>query len=165
MHTNYLIDSSLSKWVTSKQRLIPIMAWCCSGKTNGELVGNIVKSKIMKFPEAKVARIANAMQAIDRAHYVPDKSAAYDDRPQLHLRSIGHGATISAPHMHAYAVEYLLPFLHPGAKILDIGSGSGKLCAVLHHLVSPAVDAAESPGGPGKIIGIEHVTELVDWSL
>ncbi|KAJ7290938.1 protein-L-isoaspartate O-methyltransferase [Mycena rebaudengoi] len=131
------------------------MAWRCSGKTNRELVENMVKSKIMKSPEAQ------AMQAVDRAHYVLDKSAAYDDRPQ----SVGHGATRSAPHMHAYAVEYLLPFLHPGAKVLDIGSESGYLCAVLHHLVSPAADTAESSGGLGKVIGIEHVTELVDWSL
>ncbi|KAJ7291010.1 protein-L-isoaspartate O-methyltransferase [Mycena rebaudengoi] len=101
------------------------------------------------------------MQAVDRAHYVPDKSAAYDDRPQ----STGHGTTMSAPHMHSYAVEYLLPFLHPDAKVPDTGSGSAYLCAVLHYLVSPAADAAKSPGGPGKIIGIEHVTELVDWSL
>ncbi|KAJ7242118.1 protein-L-isoaspartate O-methyltransferase [Mycena rebaudengoi] len=138
------------------------MAWRCSGKTNRELVKNIVKSKIMKSPEAQVA-----MKAVDRAHYVPDKA------PHVKIglsfltatRSIGHGATISAPHMHVYAVEYLLPFLHPGSKVLDIGRGSGYLCAVLHHLVSPAADAAESWSGPGKVIGIEHVTELVDWSL
>ncbi|KAJ7290943.1 protein-L-isoaspartate O-methyltransferase [Mycena rebaudengoi] len=110
------------------------MAWRCAAlrrQINRELVENIVKSKIMKSPEAQVARIAHAMQAVDRAHYVPEKSAAYDDRPQ----SIDHGATISVPHMHAYAVEYLLPFLHPGTKVLDIGSGSGFLCAVLYHFV------------------------------
>ncbi|KAJ7290994.1 Pcmt1-prov protein [Mycena rebaudengoi] len=137
------------------------MAWRCSGKTNRGLVENIVKSKIMKSPEAQVARIAQHMQAVDRAHYVPDKSAEYDDRPQLRLPA-SHG---EANKFLPQPVEYLLPFLHPGVKVLDIGSGSGYLCAVLHHLVSPAADAAESPGGPGKVIGIEHVTELVDWSL
>ncbi|KAJ7879843.1 protein-L-isoaspartate O-methyltransferase [Mycena leptocephala] len=74
------------------------------------------------------------MESVDRAHFVTDtgKSAAYTDSPQ----AIGHGATISAPHMHAYAIDHLLPFLRPGAKVLDIGSGSGYLCAVLHRLVS-----------------------------
>jgi protein-L-isoaspartate(D-aspartate) O-methyltransferase len=68
--------------------------------------------------------------------------------------------------MHAYAIDHLLPFLRPGAKVLDIGSGSGYLCAVLHHLVtSYAEDQPEKVAIPGKVIGIEHIPELVDWSL
>ncbi|KAK7034557.1 hypothetical protein VNI00_012404 [Paramarasmius palmivorus] len=55
---------------------------------------------------------------------------------------------------HAYAAEHLLPYLKPGANVLDIGSGSGYLVAVLHHLVDG-----------GKVVGIEHVEELVDWSI
>lgn len=61
---------------------------------------------------------------------------------------------------HAHALEHLLPFLHPGATVLDVGSGSGYLCAVLHHLVSPS-----QPGAPqGKVVGIDHIPELVEWS-
>jgi hypothetical protein len=45
----------------------------------------------------------------------------YEDAPQL----IGHGATISAPHMHAHCLEILKDHLVPGASALDIGSGSG----------------------------------------
>lgn len=57
-------------------------------------------------------------------------------------------------------MENLLPFLNPGATILDVGSGSGYLCAVLHHLVSPS-----QPGAlQGKVIGIDHIPELVEWS-
>ncbi|KAF9528415.1 protein-L-isoaspartate O-methyltransferase [Crepidotus variabilis] len=56
---------------------------------------------------------------------------------------------------HAYACEHLLPHLKPGAKVLDVGSGSGYLVAVLHHLVSPG----------GKVVGIDHIQELVDWSV
>ncbi|KAF8230276.1 protein-L-isoaspartate O-methyltransferase [Tricholoma matsutake] len=96
-------------------------------------------------------QVADAMAAVDRANYVKHKPDAYDDSPQ----QIGHGATISAPHMHAYASEHLLPYLRPGAKVLDVGSGSGYLCAVLHHLVGPT----------GRVIGIEHIPELVDWSI
>ncbi|KAF9225658.1 protein-L-isoaspartate O-methyltransferase [Gyrodon lividus] len=96
------------------------------------------------------------MVKVDRANYVLHNSEAYQDSPQ----SIGHGATISAPHMHAHALENLLPFLNPGATVLDVGSGSGYLCAVLHHLVSPS-----DPGVPkGKVVGIDHIPELVEWS-
>lgn len=38
--------------------------------------------------------------------------------------------------------------------MLDIGSGSGYLCAVIHHLLGPN----------GKVVGIEHIPELVAWS-
>ncbi|KAJ7026535.1 protein-L-isoaspartate O-methyltransferase [Mycena alexandri] len=106
------------------------MAWRCSGKTNAELVGNLMKSKILQNSnESQLERISLAMQAVDRAHFVTDKA-------------IGHGATISAPHMHAYAADHLLP-------------GSGYLCAVLHHLVS-------SYGDDGKVA---VPGKLVDWSL
>lgn len=37
--------------------------------------------------------------------------------------------------MHAHAVETLAPFLKPGAKVLDVGSGSGYLCAVFGEMV------------------------------
>ncbi|KXN84050.1 Protein-L-isoaspartate(D-aspartate) O-methyltransferase [Leucoagaricus sp. SymC.cos] len=122
------------------------MAWRCTGKTNTELVQNMNKQGIFHAD-----RVAKAMTAVDRANYVLNKSSAYEDSPQ----GIGHGATISAPHMHAYASEHLLPYLHPSAKVLDVGSGSGYLTAVFHHLVGPS----------GKVVGIDHIPELVDWSV
>ena len=54
---------------------------------------------------------------------------AYEDRPL----SIGFNATISAPHMHAYALENLLDPLKNAVdagrlpKVLDVGCGSGYL--------------------------------------
>eukprot|EP01050_Picozoa_sp_SAG11_P034981 SAG11_NODE_12596_length_695_cov_1.080537_1_plen_107_part_10 len=47
----------------------------------------------------------------------------------LRLQRIGFGATISAPHMHAYALEWLSDRLKPGSKVLDVGCGSGYLTA------------------------------------
>jgi protein-L-isoaspartate(D-aspartate) O-methyltransferase len=62
--------------------------------------------------------------------------------------------------MHAHASEYLLTYLQPGSKVLDVGSGSGYLTAIFHHLVSPG------DGQPtGKVVGIDHIAELVDWSV
>ncbi|KAJ3032150.1 Protein-L-isoaspartate(D-aspartate) O-methyltransferase [Rhizophlyctis rosea] len=63
-------------------------------------------------------------------------------------------ATISAPHMHAHALEVLEPFLKDGAHVLDVGSGSGYLTACMAHMVGPK----------GKVIGIEHIPELVESS-
>lgn len=42
------------------------------------------------------------------------------DSPQ----AIGYGVTISAPHMHAHALEMLKDHLYEGAKALDVGSGN-----------------------------------------
>ncbi|KAK4898206.1 hypothetical protein LTR27_004213 [Elasticomyces elasticus] len=86
------------------------------------------------------------MAGVDRAHYAP--YAPYEDSPQ----TIGHRATISAPHMHAAACESLLPYLRPGAHVLDIGSGSGYLTHVLAELVKPG----------GKVVGVEHIQPLVE---
>lgn len=61
---------------------------------------------------------------------------------------------------HAHAAEHLLPFLHPGAKVLDVGSGSGYLTAVLHYIVS-----SDDPSKPGKVVGIDHIPELVQSSV
>lgn len=74
----------------------------------------------------------------------------YQDSPQ----SIGYNATISAPHMHASACESLQTSLKPGAKVLDIGSGSGYLTHVFAELVKPN----------GKVIGVDHIQPLVDMA-
>lgn len=73
--------------------------------------------------------------------------------------------------MHAYAAEYLLPGLfdasipnstrpNPNIRILDVGSGSGYLTHVLANLIAPSDQA---PTG-GKVIGIDHIPELVELS-
>lgn len=41
-----------------------------------------------------------------------------------------------------------------GPRVLDIGSGSGYLTAVLAHLVGPG----------GKVVGVEHIQPLVDMA-
>ena len=55
---------------------------------------------------------------------------------------------------HAYALELLKSHLKPGNHVLDIGSGSGYLTACFAHLVMPN----------GKVIGIDHIPELIQWS-
>ncbi|KAJ6511429.1 hypothetical protein C8R47DRAFT_1207769 [Mycena vitilis] len=57
------------------------MAWRCSGKTNRELIQNLVKANILGSNQAHLERISHAMESVDRAHFVPVKSAAYTDSP------------------------------------------------------------------------------------
>lgn len=56
--------------------------------------------------------------------------------------------------MHAAACESLLPFLYPGARVLDIGSGSGYLTHVFANLVGNESE--------GRVVGVDHIQELVD---
>ncbi|KAI4168032.1 MAG: hypothetical protein LQ343_006739 [Gyalolechia ehrenbergii] len=119
----------------------PMMAWLSSGSSNAALIANLKTHGLITSE-----RVANAMLAVDRAHYAP--ALPYQDSPQ----PIGFSATISAPHMHASAAESLLPYLHPSARVLDIGSGSGYLTHVLANLVGPE----------GRVIGIDHIQGLVD---
>ncbi|KDQ58405.1 hypothetical protein JAAARDRAFT_176327 [Jaapia argillacea MUCL 33604] len=126
------------------------MAWRSSGLTNAELVANLARNGVYNSERVKAA-----MLKVDRANYVRNREDAYDDCPQL----IGHGQTISAPHMHAHAAQHLLTYLQPGCKVLDVGSGSGYLASVFHHLVSD-----EEGGLRGKVVGIEHIPQLVQWS-
>lgn len=94
------------------------------------------------------------MKKVDRKAYVPNEKDAYLDSPQ----SIGFGATISAPHMHAYAVEALLPFLKKGSKVLDVGSGSGYTMAIFWHLIKDDDESKTS----ARVIGIDHIKPLVE---
>lgn len=50
--------------------------------------------------------VVQGMSLVDRANYVASSETnPYTDSPHY----IGHGQTISAPHMHGYALEYLEP--------------------------------------------------------
>src|ERR1700722_10386989 len=159
--TNVTIPTSLSaKSLTSplspptpstigqshSRRSTTTMAWRCTGRTNAELISNLFDASLITSP-----RVRAAMSAVDRAHFCPSPSFAYEDSPQ----TIGYGATISAPHMHASAAESLLPYIKPDrdCRILDIGSGSGYLTAVFAHLIG------DGPGS-GKVVGIEHIEPL-----
>lgn len=89
------------------------------------------------------------MLKVDRSNYCPSRYP-YMDAPY----SIGYGATISAPHMHAYALEALKDKLVDGSRALDVGSGSGYLTSCMAHMVGPS----------GTVFGVEHIKELVKQS-
>ncbi|CAL7934718.1 unnamed protein product [Xylocopa violacea] len=120
------------------------MAWHCSGTTNRGMVNKLKEAGILTTDRAEAA-----MLAIDRAKYCHEPNP-YLDKP----RRIGYNVTISAPHMHAYALSILTDQLFDGAKALDVGSGSGYLSACMAFMVGPR----------GRVIGIDHIPELIEIS-
>jgi len=76
-------------------------------------------------------RILDAMATVPRHEFVPDhrRDRAYRDTPL----PIGHGQTISAPHMVAIMADLL--DLQPGDAVLEIGTGCGYHAAVTAELV------------------------------
>ena len=134
------------------------MAWRCSAADNAGLVRNLQHAGLLCDPAS-----VEAMLRTDRAHFVPplDPSARvsstyaygpYADSPQ----PLGHKVTISAPHMHAVALDALSERIRaPASRVLDVGSGSGVLLACMARM-APA-DAT--------IVGVEIVAELVALSL
>ena len=59
--------------------------------------------------------VIKGMKSVDRANYcLKNGENPYYDMPQY----IGHDATISAPHMHGYALECLEPAIMVKVKIL-----------------------------------------------
>lgn len=123
---------------------IPVaMAWRSHGKNNVEMVRNLKANGIIKSDI-----VEQSMLAVDRSNY--SKNNPFMDAPQ----SIGFGVTISAPHMHAHALELLKGQLVQGTRALDVGSGSGYLTACMAHMM----------GAKGVAVGIDHIPELVDMS-
>ena len=93
--------------------------------------------------------VYKAMLQVDRADFT--NSSPYYDSPQR----IDFNATISAPHMHAYALEYLAPYCSEKIHILDVGSGSGYLTAALSKMINDT----------GVVVGIEHIKDLYKKSI
>ena len=81
------------------------------------------------------ARVLHAFALVSRRDFVPRDliAAAEEDRP---LPS-GHGQTISQPFIVALMTE--LADVHPGDRVLEIGTGSGYQAAILSRLAREVV--------------------------
>jgi protein-L-isoaspartate(D-aspartate) O-methyltransferase len=90
------------------------------------------------------SRVLDAMGKVPRHAFVPpaQRHAAYRNRPL----SIGSGQTISQPFIVALMTD--LAGLEPGAKVLEIGTGSGYQAAVLAELAGDVytIEIVESLG-------------------
>lgn len=110
------------------------------GQNNKALLDHLRESGIIRSK-----RVYEAMSAVKRGDFIHN-NVAYIDSPQ----AIGYGATISAPHMHAHALELLEEKLTDGGRALDVGSGSGYLTTCMAYML----------GSRGLAVGIEHIPEL-----
>jgi len=80
-------------------------------------------------------RVLAAMERVPREAFVPPELAeyAYDDSPL----PIGEGQTISQPYIVALMAE--AAHIGPGARVLEVGTGSGYAAAVLAELAASVV--------------------------
>jgi protein-L-isoaspartate(D-aspartate) O-methyltransferase len=128
------------------------MAWQCSATSYAGLINNMHSAKLIQS-----LRVRDAMLQVDRRNYFGTSAhsisaeVAYQDAPQ----HIGEGQTISAPHMHAQALDLLESVIPAGGRVLDLGSGSGYLTACFAALVGPT----------GRVWGIERHGSLAAASL
>ncbi|WP_069387330.1 protein-L-isoaspartate O-methyltransferase family protein [Cellulosimicrobium cellulans] len=89
------------------------------------------------------------MRAVDRRGFLPPAQQrwAAQDRPL----AIGHGQTNSQPSTVAAMLRLLQ--VPRGARVLDVGAGSGWTTALLAHLVGP----------DGEVLGLERDARLAVW--
>lgn len=94
----------------------------------------------------KNPEVLRAMEEVQRHLFIPisSRSLAYADL----AIPIGHAQTISQPFIVARMLELLDP--QPYERILEIGSGSGYVVALLSKLSD-------------KVIGLEKIPELVEF--
>lgn len=94
-------------------------------------------------------RVAQAFAACPRTGFLPPSEQRHAHRD--HPLPIGHGQTSSQPSTVARMLRMLdVPV---GARVLDVGSGSGWTTALLAHLVGPT----------GSVLGVELEPDLAAW--
>src|SRR3712207_2813296 len=88
--------------------------------------------------------ILDAFRQVPREQFVPPKHArdAYGDHPL----PIEAGQTISQPYIEALMIQ--AAGIPPGAKVLEVGAGSGYAAAVISRIAE-------------QVIGMERQSELV----
>jgi protein-L-isoaspartate(D-aspartate) O-methyltransferase len=128
--------------------LVLVLALAATGSgadRTGEARHHMVEQQLRRRGIAD-ARVLAAMDKVERHLFVPvpQRPGAYADTPL----PIGYGQTISQPYIVARMTELL--GIGPGARVLEIGTGSGYQSAVLSEMV----------GSSGEVYTIEIVAPL-----
>ena len=106
----------------------------------------IERLRTMGFSE----KILEAFSAVKREDFIPEELQrdTYEDT----ALPIGHGQTISQPYTIALMLSEL--DLNEGQKVLEVGSGSGYVLALISRIV----------GKKGKVLGLEVIKKLAKKS-
>ena len=104
-------------------------------------------SKILE-KHVKDKRIVGAMKLIPRHIFIPEDSKRFSSEDTA--LKIGHNQTTSQPSLIAILIAMMLSELSVRSRdtVLEIGSGSGYVCAILSNLCS-------------EVIGVERIPELL----
>ena len=92
----------------------------------------------------KDKRIVAAMKLVPRQIFVPEDSKRFSSEDRA--LKIGHNQTTSQPSLIAMMLRELS--VRSGDNVLEIGSGSGYVCAILSNLCS-------------EVVGVERIPELL----
>jgi protein-L-isoaspartate(D-aspartate) O-methyltransferase len=105
------------------------------------------RENLLRYLDHEIAdsRVVEAMRHVPREAFVSQEQyhAAYDDRPL----SIGFGQTISQPFIVALMIQALE--LKGDEKVLELGTGSGYVAAILAELAQ-------------KVVTVECIPELAE---
>uniref|UniRef100_A0A8D9EK72 protein-L-isoaspartate(D-aspartate) O-methyltransferase n=1 Tax=Cacopsylla melanoneura TaxID=428564 RepID=A0A8D9EK72_9HEMI len=99
------------------------------------------------------SKIYDTMLKIDRAHYLMKTNDGYYPYKDQ-IQYLPMGVIINAPYEHARILELLKDHLKSGARVLDIGSGSGYLTACFAHLA----------GEEGQVTAVELIPEVLQFT-
>jgi protein-L-isoaspartate(D-aspartate) O-methyltransferase len=114
--------------------------------TNKAMVAYMQKNGVIRSK-----KVAEVMETIDRALFIPDEIEPYHSRPVM----IQFDLIIPAPNMHSTCLQLLEEHLQPGMHALDVGSGNGYLTACFALMVGPR----------GCAVGLESMPGLVSSSV
>jgi protein-L-isoaspartate(D-aspartate) O-methyltransferase len=100
------------------------------GAENFQQARQAMVSRQLQGRDITDPRVLSAMGRVPRQRFVPEAlaSQAYGDHPL----PIGWGQTISQPYIVALMTQWA--DVHPGDKVLEVGTGSGYQAAVLAEL-------------------------------
>ena len=106
-----------------------------AGGRSGEAKSDVTLRERMVLTQIEARNITDplvlrAMRSVERHRFVPDelRAAAYEDHPL----PIGNEQTISQPYIVALMSQ--LAAIEPGARVLEVGTGSGYQAAVLAEM-------------------------------
>ena len=119
----------------SRESRIPDLRMATSAETSGfsTLRQRMVESQL-RARGIRDERVLAAMSRVPRHEFAPEhyRDQAYDDHPL----PIGEGQTISQPYIVAIMLEALA--LSPADRVLEIGTGSGYVTALVAELAAQA---------------------------